>query len=105
MVSEGALPAADPNEYKYWTDPILCEDTRAGLEYFRQLEWLPPNYKPKAPKGIAVMEGTGTGRSIFTCSHEWILISLIGLQVLRAFEGRLCRTSTYRGSRGLYELL
>ena len=37
-------------------DPILCEDTRARLEYFRQLGWLPPNYKPKTPKGIAVME-------------------------------------------------
>jgi hypothetical protein len=56
MVGKRALPATDPNEHQHWTDPILCEETRARLEYFRQLGWLPPNYKPRTLEGIAVVE-------------------------------------------------
>ncbi|RAO74324.1 uncharacterized protein BHQ10_010336 [Talaromyces amestolkiae] len=49
-------PAANPEEHQYWTDPILCEETRARLEYYRSLGWLPPNHKPKTLEGIAVVE-------------------------------------------------
>ncbi|KAJ6142434.1 hypothetical protein N7471_001887, partial [Penicillium samsonianum] len=38
------------------TDPILCEETRARLEHFRSLGWLPPNFKPKTLEGIAIVE-------------------------------------------------
>jgi len=41
-----ALPAVDPNKRQYWTDPILYEETRARIECFRSLGWIPPNYKP-----------------------------------------------------------
>src|SRR5947207_8083097 len=50
------LPPADPNEHQYWTEPILCEETRARIEHYRGLGWLPPNYKPKTLTGIAVVE-------------------------------------------------
>ena len=50
------LPSADPTEHQHWTEPILCEETRARLEYYRSLGWLPPNYKPKTLQGIAVVE-------------------------------------------------
>ncbi|KAF5015788.1 hypothetical protein F66182_12752, partial [Fusarium sp. NRRL 66182] len=49
-------PSANPNEHQYWTDPILCDETRAKLEYYRSLGWLPPNHKPKTLEGIAVVE-------------------------------------------------
>ena len=51
-----ALPVTDPNERQHWTDPILCEDTRARLEYFRWLGWLPLKYKPRTLKGMIVRE-------------------------------------------------
>ncbi|KAJ6021273.1 hypothetical protein N7540_006777 [Penicillium herquei] len=53
-----AVPAqpAQGNEYQFWTDPVLCEETRARLEHFRSLGWLPPNFKPKTLQGIAVVE-------------------------------------------------
>lgn len=51
-----ALLAVDPNERQHWTDPILYEETRAKLEYFRSLGWIPPNYKPLTLEGIAVVE-------------------------------------------------
>ncbi|CDM36838.1 unnamed protein product [Penicillium roqueforti FM164] len=38
------------------TDPILCEETRARLEHFRSLRWLPLNFKLKTLEGIAVVE-------------------------------------------------
>ncbi|KAI3193967.1 hypothetical protein CBS147311_8868 [Penicillium roqueforti] len=47
---------AQTDEHQYWTDPILCEETRARLEHFRSLGWLPPNFKPKTLEGIAVVE-------------------------------------------------
>jgi hypothetical protein len=50
------LPPANPAEHQYWTDPILCEETRARLEHFKSLGWLPPNYKPKTLEGLAVIE-------------------------------------------------
>ncbi|KAL2829035.1 hypothetical protein BDW59DRAFT_170777 [Aspergillus cavernicola] len=50
------VPSAQPGEHQYWTDPILCEETRARLEHFRSLGWLPPNYKPKTLEGLAVVE-------------------------------------------------
>ncbi|PYH89774.1 hypothetical protein BO71DRAFT_464394 [Aspergillus ellipticus CBS 707.79] len=50
------LPPANPNEYQHWTDPILCDETRARLEHFRSLGWLPPNFKPKTLEGLAVVE-------------------------------------------------
>ena len=50
------LPPANPDEHQYWTDPILCKETRARLEHFRGLGWLPPNYKPKTLEGLAVVE-------------------------------------------------
>ncbi|KAH8696487.1 hypothetical protein BGW36DRAFT_360320 [Talaromyces proteolyticus] len=50
------LPPANPQERQYWTDPILCEETRARLEYYRSLGRLPPNHKPKILEGIAVVE-------------------------------------------------
>jgi len=37
MVGKRALPAAEPNEHQHWSDPVLCEETRARLEYFRSL--------------------------------------------------------------------
>ncbi|KAF7164504.1 hypothetical protein CNMCM6106_001022 [Aspergillus hiratsukae] len=55
-MSPPPLPPADPNEHQYWTDPILCEETRARLEHFRSLGWLPPNFKPKTLEGLAVVE-------------------------------------------------
>ena len=51
-----ASPATDPSERQYWTEPILSEETRARLVNFRELGWLPPNYKPLTLKGIAVVE-------------------------------------------------
>jgi hypothetical protein len=56
MVGKRALPATHPSERQHWTEPILCEETRAALESFRQRGWLPPNYKPKTLTGIAVVE-------------------------------------------------
>jgi len=58
MVGQGkrALPAVEPNERQHWSDPVLCEETRARLEYYRSLGWLPPNYKPTTIRGIAVVE-------------------------------------------------
>ncbi|KAL4861156.1 hypothetical protein BDV12DRAFT_208310 [Aspergillus spectabilis] len=50
------VPPAQPGEHQYWTDPILCEETRARLEHFRSLGWLPPNFKPKTLEGLAVVE-------------------------------------------------
>lgn len=50
------MPSAQTDEHQHWTDPILCEETRARLEHFRRLEWLPPNFKPKTLEGIAVVE-------------------------------------------------
>ncbi|EAW15512.1 uncharacterized protein NFIA_048490 [Aspergillus fischeri NRRL 181] len=55
-MSPPPLPPADPNEHQYWTDPILCEETRARLEHFRSVGWLPPNFKPKTLEGLAVVE-------------------------------------------------
>ncbi|EAL91115.2 conserved hypothetical protein [Aspergillus fumigatus Af293] len=55
-MSPPPLPPADPNEHQYWTDPILCEETRARLEHFRSIGWLPPNFKPKTLEGLAVVE-------------------------------------------------
>ncbi|CAP91150.1 Pc13g00810 [Penicillium rubens Wisconsin 54-1255] len=49
-------PPAQPGEHQFWTDPILCEETRARLEHFRSLGWLPPNFKPKTLEGLAVVE-------------------------------------------------
>ncbi|OJJ79315.1 uncharacterized protein ASPGLDRAFT_137070 [Aspergillus glaucus CBS 516.65] len=50
------VPLAQADEHQYWTDPIFCEETRTRLEHFRGLGWLPPNFKPKTLKGIAVIE-------------------------------------------------
>jgi hypothetical protein len=50
------LPPAVRNDEQYWVKPILCEETRARLEHFRKLGWLPPNYKPKTLMGIAEVE-------------------------------------------------
>ncbi|KAL4778139.1 hypothetical protein BJX76DRAFT_366673 [Aspergillus varians] len=50
------VPPAEPGEHQFWTDPILCEETRARLEHFRSLGWLPPNFKPKTLEGLAVVE-------------------------------------------------
>lgn len=50
------VPPAQPCEHQYWTDPILCEETRARLEHFRSLRWLPPNFKPKTLEGLVVVE-------------------------------------------------
>ncbi|KAK2801732.1 hypothetical protein FQN50_007647 [Emmonsiellopsis sp. PD_5] len=50
------VPPAQPCEHQYWTDPILCEETRARLEDFRCLGWLPPNFKPKMLEGLAVIK-------------------------------------------------
>ncbi|OJJ62706.1 hypothetical protein ASPSYDRAFT_65810 [Aspergillus sydowii CBS 593.65] len=50
------VPPAQPGEHQFWTDPILCEETRARLEHFRSLGWLPPNFKPKTLEGLAVVE-------------------------------------------------
>jgi hypothetical protein len=55
MAPAPVLPA-QPDEHQYWTDAIICEETRARLEQFRCLGWLPPNFKPKALEGIAVIE-------------------------------------------------
>ncbi|KAL4873057.1 hypothetical protein BDV12DRAFT_182680 [Aspergillus spectabilis] len=50
------VPPAQPGEHQFWTDPILCEQTRARLEHFRSLRWLPPNFKPKSLEGLALKE-------------------------------------------------
>ncbi|KAI9035039.1 uncharacterized protein KD926_004694 [Aspergillus affinis] len=47
---------AQTDEHQYWTDPILCEETLARLEHFRNLGWLPPNFRPKTVLDIAVIE-------------------------------------------------
>jgi hypothetical protein len=65
-----ALPATDPNERQHWTDPILCEETRARLEHFRNLGWLPPNYKPLTLEGIAVVERYWRRYVNLSCSQE-----------------------------------
>ncbi|KAJ5649238.1 uncharacterized protein N7484_002961 [Penicillium longicatenatum] len=48
--------SAQSEEHEYWTDPILCEETRARLEQSRSAGWLPPNFKPNTLKDIAVVE-------------------------------------------------
>ncbi|CAG8128817.1 unnamed protein product [Penicillium nalgiovense] len=50
------MPSAQVDEHQYWTDPILCEETRARLKHFRSLEWLSPNLKPRTLIGIATVE-------------------------------------------------
>ncbi|KAJ6116580.1 hypothetical protein N7512_006305 [Penicillium capsulatum] len=50
------LPPTQADEHQYWTDPILCEETRARLEHLRSLGWLPPNFKPRTLIGIATVE-------------------------------------------------
>ncbi|KAL4946616.1 hypothetical protein BDV06DRAFT_208531 [Aspergillus oleicola] len=50
------VPPAQPGEHQFWTNPILCEETRARLEHFRSLGWLPPNFKPKTLEGLAVLK-------------------------------------------------
>lgn len=50
------VPLAQADEHQYWTDPILCEETQTRLEHFHGLGWLPPDFKPKTLKGIAVIE-------------------------------------------------
>ncbi|KAJ5084008.1 hypothetical protein NUU61_008587 [Penicillium alfredii] len=50
------LPPAQGDKHQFWTDPILCEETRARLKHFRSLGWLPPNFKPGTLIGIAVVE-------------------------------------------------
>ncbi|QQK41882.1 hypothetical protein Pdw03_4736 [Penicillium digitatum] len=55
-MSPAPVYPAQTDEHQYWTDPILCEETRARLEHFRSLGWLPPNFKPKTLEGIAVVE-------------------------------------------------
>ncbi|KUL84888.1 hypothetical protein ZTR_08246 [Talaromyces verruculosus] len=55
-MSPSPLLPAKSEEHQYWTDPILCEETRARLEYYRSVGWLPPNYKRKTLEGIAVVE-------------------------------------------------
>ncbi|KAJ5833277.1 hypothetical protein N7474_001588 [Penicillium riverlandense] len=45
-----------PASTNTWTDPILCEETRARLVHFRSLGWLPPYFKPRTLAGIAVIE-------------------------------------------------
>ncbi|EED15808.1 conserved hypothetical protein [Talaromyces stipitatus ATCC 10500] len=55
-MAQSPLPSANPEEHQYWTDPILCEETRTRLEYYRSIGWLPPNHKPKTLEGIAVVE-------------------------------------------------
>ena len=47
MVGKRALPTIDP---------ILCKDSRARLGHFKQLGWLPPNYKLKTRERVAVVE-------------------------------------------------
>jgi len=37
------LPPANPDEHQYWTDPILCEETRTRLEHFRSLHRVAPS--------------------------------------------------------------
>ena len=51
-----SVPPAQVDEHQFWTDPILCEETRTRLNYFRSLGWLPPNFKPRTLIGIAVVE-------------------------------------------------
>ncbi|CAG8005703.1 unnamed protein product [Penicillium nalgiovense] len=51
-----SMPPAQVDEHQYWTDPILCEETRARLKHFRSLGWLPPNFKPRTLIGIATVE-------------------------------------------------
>ena len=64
------LPPADPNEHQHWTEPILCEETRARLEHYRSLGWLPPNYKAQNSQGY--------------CSCRTVLV-----KILYSFGGRL----------------
>lgn len=92
------LPPANPDEHQYWTDPILREETRSRLEHFRNLRWLPPNYKPKTLEGLAVNNGTGEGTSSLH-SHggpEDVSIKTNGLQILCTFERGLRGISTLR---------
>src|SRR6266511_1827889 len=73
-----ALPATDPNEHQHWTDPILCEETRARLEYFRNIGWLPPNYKPLTLGGIAVVERYWRRHVNLSCSQERQILTRSG---------------------------
>lgn len=50
------VKSAQSEEHEYWTDPILCKETRTRLEQFRTVGWLPPNLKPNTLKDIAVVE-------------------------------------------------
>ena len=55
-MAPASMPLAQTDEHQYLADLILCEETQARLELFCCLEWLPPNFKPKTLKGIAVVE-------------------------------------------------
>ena len=56
LMTPPPVPPAQPGEHQFWIDPILCEETRARLEHFRSLGWLPPNFKPKTLESLAVVE-------------------------------------------------
>jgi hypothetical protein len=36
------VPPGQPNQHLYWTDPVLCAETRARLEHFSFAAWLWP---------------------------------------------------------------
>ena len=55
-MASAPVPLAQTDEHPYRTDPILCEETQARLEYFQSLGWLPLNFKPNTLSGIAVVE-------------------------------------------------
>ncbi|KAL6229344.1 hypothetical protein BDW75DRAFT_103877 [Aspergillus navahoensis] len=55
MAPTPLAPPTQANEHQYWTDTILCEETRARLEHFRGLGWFPPN-KPRMLIGIATVK-------------------------------------------------
>lgn len=50
------VPLAQTDDHLYWTDPILCKETQAKLEYFHSLRWFPPNFKPNTLSDIAIVE-------------------------------------------------
>lgn len=105
-MSPPPLPPADPNEHQYWTDPILCEETRARLEHFRSIGWLPPNFKPKTLEGLAVVERYWRRyvRAFSDCCRDRTSLTY-RRQILHPFKGGLRGVFTPGGPNNLHEFL
>ncbi|KAL5338248.1 hypothetical protein BJX70DRAFT_388776 [Aspergillus crustosus] len=79
------VPSAQLGEHQYWTDPIPCKETRARLEHFRSLGWLPPNFKPKTLEGLAVIKQYWR-KYYIQLNHNYVEYLLLEDQAMNFFD-------------------